>query len=231
MILKLVLLPSKPARLSYVQGVLFALLLVLVSSAPAQTTRLSRQLDRLDLGVGGAAIFTKSASGANYLNQPVDIDPSTTLGAVVQVRYIKSPLIGAEFNYTYARYTESYSGSPFGGSASTPTPFNVQTNASEYSIGYVAHLPTLLGVQPFAGAGVGGIDFKPTKLGGQSLPNNGRISYYYDVGVDDQFTRFFGVRAQLRQVFYEAPDFGQNYLAISKRTFTTQPTVGFYIKF
>ncbi len=231
MILKLVSFSLKPVRRSWVQGGLFALLFVLAFSLPAQTTLLSRQLDRLDFGVGGAAVFTKSVSGTNYLAQPVDLDASTTLGAVVQVRYTKSPLLGAEFNYSYARFTESYSGSPFGGSASTATPFGVQTNASEYSIGYVAHLPSLLGFQPFAGGGVGGTEFKPTPLGGQSLPKNGRISYYYDVGIDDQITHFVGLRAQLRQVFYTAPDFGANYLEINQRTFTTEPTVGFYVKF
>jgi hypothetical protein len=230
--LKLVKLSLNLVHRPFVQGAVLGLLMVLASAdARAQVTFLTRQLDRLDVGAGGAAVFTKSVSGTNPANDPVSLDASSTLGAVVQVRYTKSPLLGAEFNYTYARFTESFSGSPFGTDSSTPTPFNVQTNASEYTVGYVAHLPSLLGFQPFAGVGAGATAFKPTPLGGQSLPERARATYYYDVGIDDQFTRFFGVRAQLRQAFYKAPDFGQNYLTIQQQTFTTEPTVGFYIKF
>jgi len=217
---------------AWVQGALFGLLVVLAASgAQAQTTFLSRQLDRVDVGVGGAAVFTKSVSGTNPVGIPVSLDASTTLGALVQARYTKSPLLGLEFNYSYARFTENFGGLPFGTNASTAVPFGVQTNASEYTIGYVAHLPSLFGFQPFAGGGGGATAFKPTPMGGQGLPERARASYYYDVGIDDQLTRFIGVRAQLRQVFYKAPDFGQNYLTIQQQTFTTEPTVGFYIKF
>ncbi len=243
MILKLVSPSLKPFRrssrlrsnLPSIQALLFALFLLVTSfhtsSAQAPVTFLSRQLDRLDAGVGGSAIFTKSVSGINLNNNPVSLDASTTLGALVQVRYTKSPLLGAEFNYTDARFTESFSGNPFGADSSTPVPFGVQTNASEYSLGYVAHLPSLFGFQPFAGAGAGATAFKPTPLGGQSLPERARATYYYDIGLDDQFTRFFGVRAQFRQTFYKAPDFGQNYLTINQQTITSEPTVGFYVKF
>ena len=212
----------KSVRLSCFMGTLFAVVFpFLTSTSQAQVTRLDRQLERVDIGVGGSAIFTKDVSGTNYLDQPVALSASTTLGALVQVRYTKSPLLGAEFNYTYARFTENFSVAPNG----------VQTNASEYTVGYVAHLPTFLGFQPFASVGAGATAFKPTPMGGQGLPERARASYYYDFGVDDQITRYIGVRAQFRQVFYKAPDFGANYLQINQQTITSEPTVGFYIKF
>jgi hypothetical protein len=154
--------------------------------------------------VSGAAVFTKSVSGTNPQSEPVSLDASTTLGALVQVRYTKSPLLGAEFNYSYARFTENFSGSPFGNGPAHRRPFGVQTNASEYTVGYVAHLPSLLGFQPFAAAGAGATAFKPTPLGGQGLPERARATYYYDIGIDDQFTRFFGVRAQFRQALLQS---------------------------
>lgn len=223
----------KLVRSFRVHGASLGLCLALFSvhARAQQVTFLSRQLDRVDVAVGGAAVFSKGVSGTNYLAQPVALDASTTLGAVVQLRYTKSPLLGAEFTYSYARFTENFTGSPFGGDADTPTPFGVQTNASEYTLGYVAHLPSLLGFQPFAGAGAGATAFTPTPMGGQGLPERARASYYYDIGVDDQLTHFIGIRAQFRQVFYKAPDFGQNYLAINQQTITSEPTVGFYIKF
>jgi hypothetical protein len=201
------------------------------STASSQTTALSRQLDRVDVAVSGVGAITKGVAGNNYIDQSVTLNASTTLGALVQARYTKSPLIGFEFNYSYARYTENFSGNPFSQPSAVNTPFGVQTNASEYSLGYVAHLPSLLGVQPFASVGAGATAFKPTPLGGQGLTEQARATYYYSVGADDQLTRFFGVRAQLRQTFYKAPDFGQNYLTINQQTFTLEPGIGFYIKF
>jgi hypothetical protein len=212
----------KLLRLSWVQGVLFGLVaLFAATGARAQVTFLSRQLDRLDIGVGGTFVQTKSVSGTNYLSQPVNLDASSTLGALVQIRYVKSPLLGLEFNYTYARYTQNFSIPPGG----------VQADASEYSLGYVAHLPSFLGVQPFAAVGAGSTAFKPTPLGGQSLPERARATYYGDIGVDDQFSKFFGVRAQYRATFYKAPDFGQNYLTINQQTITSEPSIGIYARF
>lgn len=207
------------------------LALAAASFAMAQTTALGRQLDRLDLAVNGIGTITKGVSGNNYVSQPVTQNASTTVGALVQIRYTRSPLLGAEFNYSYARFNQTFSGSPFSQPSGIGTPFSVQANASEYTLGYVAHLPTLLGVQPFASVGAGTTAFKPTPLGGQGLPEKARATYYYSLGVEDQLTRYFGVRAQIRQTFYKAPDFGQNYLTINQQTFTIEPGVGFYVKF
>jgi hypothetical protein len=56
--------------------------------------------------------------------------------------------------------------------------------------------------------------------------------YYYDGGLEDSlFTPHFGVRLQFRQVFFKAPDFGQNYLTIQQHTSTIEPGIGFYLKF
>lgn len=206
--------------------------LATVSTARSQTTALSRQLDRVDVAVNGIGTITRGVSGNNYNSQPVTLNAGTTVGALVTARYTKSPLIGFEFNYTYARFTEKYTGSPFStGTAGSSALFGVQSNVSEYTLGYVAHLPTLLGVQPFASVGGGTTAFKPTPLGGQGLSEQARATYYYSVGADDQLTRFFGVRAQLRQTFYKGPDFGQNYLTINQQTFTIEPGIGVYVKF
>ncbi len=205
----------------------FMVLLTAVA-ASAQVTRLDRQLSRIDVAASGYASITKSSSGTNYLGDGVSLDPATTLGALVQIRYTKSPLLGFEGTYSYARYTENFTSSS-GNSFSSP--FGVQTNASEYSLGYVAHLPSLLGVQPFASVGAGSTAFKPTPLGGQGLPERALLTYYYDLGVDDQFLPHFGFRAQFRQAFFKAPDFDANYLNIHRRTFTSEPAIGVYFRF
>jgi opacity protein-like surface antigen len=210
-----------------------------VSTAHAQatssgpTTPLKRQLERLDLGVSGSDFITKGVSGPNYVGTPDTLNTSTTLGALIQVRYVRSPLVGFEFNYGYARLTENFNfatTTPFGPPAGL---FPVQTQMNEYTFGYLAHLPrfSFHGIQPFVGGGIGTTAFKPTSGGGEGLPEKARMTYYYTVGAEDMVSRHFGVRLQFRQLFYKDPDFGQNYLTIQQQTITSEPTFGFFLKY
>jgi hypothetical protein len=208
-----------------ISGLLLGLVPAISASAQVPT-RLDRQLSRLDLAVSGTDTFTKGVSGTNYLGEAVTDNPGSTLGALVQVRYTKSPLVGFEGTYSYARFTQDYTITDF-----PQSPFGVQANASEYSLGYVAHLPSLFGFRTFAGGGAGSIAFRPTTSGGLGLPSRARAAYYYDLGAEDELTPHFGVRVQFRQLFYKAPDFGANYLTINKQTITSEPTVGLYLKF
>jgi len=223
----------KSFRRWYVQSVptpclalLPTVLLLLVATASAQTSEgpIARQLDHMDLGIGASYLNTKDVSGTNYLGTAVTQKASSTFAALVQIRYTKSPLKGLEFNYNYGRFTENFN------SVTTPA-FGVQTKVDEYSIGYLIHLRTLAGFKPFASVGAGATAFKPTPGGGEALPERARMTYYYDLGADKDVTKNFGVRLQLRQTFYKAPDFGQNYLTIQQQTFTLEPTFGFYLKY
>ncbi len=205
---------------------------LVVITAPAQTsaipTPVSKQLDRIDLGVSGFGEFTNSVTGTNYLGTSLTQKPSTTLGALVNVRYTKSPLVGLEFNYSYARYTQNFTVPPPGVS---PIIGGAQTNASEYTVGYLAHTPRVFGLQTFVAAGAGSTAFRATPGGGQNLPTQARMTYYYTAGAEDAITAHFGIRAQFRQAFFLAPDFGQNYLTIKQRQITTEPAIGFYLHF
>jgi len=185
---------------------------------------LDRHLSRIDLGISGFGSFTKDVSGTNKLGAKLDQQAGTTLGALINVRYTKSPWMGLEFNYTYARYTQNFSAYIVGG---------VQNNANEYSLGYVAHpRRQLLGMQPFFGAGLGSTAFRPTPNGGQGLMTQARMTYYYSVGVEKiVLGDHFGLRGQLRQTFYKAPDYGQNYLTILQQTYTLEPGAGFFLRF
>ena len=218
------------SRQSCVWTVLLCLLGTLAgSTAQGQTqSTLDRNLSRLDLGVSGVGQFTRDVSGVNYLGVPLTQSAANTLGALVTVRYTKSPYVGLEFNYGYSRFTQHYSNSEgeqylFGG---------VQANATEYTLGYIAHpRRQIFGLQPFLGAGIGAIVFKPTSSGGQGLQKQPAGTYYYNLGVEKTITTHIGVRAQFRQLFYLAPDFYQNYLTIQKYTSTIQPGAGVYLRF
>jgi hypothetical protein len=218
-----------------IRSTLFLLTAALVTgsfqTATAQNpvTALDRQLSRIDIGVSGAGLFTRKVSGtvipsnAPNAGQGESVDGSNTVGALVDIRYIAKPFVGLEFNYSYARYTQNYSYLGLG----------VQSNANEYTLGYVATPKhPIFGFQPFVSAGAGSIAFKPTKGGGPGLQTQARAAYYYSAGLQQEvFGEHLGVRASFRQVFYLAPDFGANYLTIKQRTITSEPTVGFYLRF
>jgi hypothetical protein len=215
------------SRPRFVAALALAILTVTaVSLARAQAipeTALQHQISRLDLGVTAIGQITKDVTGTNYLNESITQHASTTVGFLATLRYVKSPLIGFEGNYSQARYTQNYTKHIIGGA---------QAKATEYSLGYVAHTPSILGLKPFAAIGVGSMAFRPTAGGGQGLLAQARMVYYYNVGIDDAlFSKHFGVRLHLRQAFYKAPDFGANYLTIQKHTNTLEPGVGFFVKF
>ena len=162
----------------------------------------------------------------NTIPTAVNLHPGNTVGPLVTIRYTKSAYVGFEFNYAYARYTQTFT--PFG---SAPVG-GVQQNASEYSFGYVAHFRrNFHGVAPFAGGGAGTTAFRPTPGGGEGLQPQARATYYYNIGGDYMLNKHFGARAEFRETFFKAPDFETNYLTIQKHTTEFQPGFGFFYRF
>jgi opacity protein-like surface antigen len=223
---------------------LAAALLVTASGAGAQQTTpptfLQRQLSRIDFGINAAALINKTVSGnvdpkngavAPNQGEPLSDDASNTVGALVSLRYVKTPLVGAEFNFLYSRLTENYCCSvPINGQ--TGINFGLQTQADEFSLGYlVTPKIDLFGFQPFASAGIGTTEFKPTKGGGQGERVQARMNYYYSVGIQKDLFSNFGVRAGFRQTFFLAPDYGDNYFSIYQHTTAYEPNFGFYLRF
>ncbi len=211
-------------------------------AAQAQTattaqTPLQRFLDHFDLGISAAGIVNGDVSGptqnTSVAAQPtLGISGSSTVGALVTLRGQKSPYVGGELNYSYSRYADTYTFTANPASTSSPLNFREQSTVNEYTIGYLAKPPhPIFGAQPFVGGGAGSIEFKPTTNGGGNLPVQARAAYYYNVGLDKPVLTDFGLRVGVRQIFFLAPDFGQNYLTIKKYTSTFEPTVGFYYHF
>jgi hypothetical protein len=215
----------------------------LVAGAHAQTeapppTAFERQLDKLDLSIAGVGIFNSTVSGTiipNAPNQGLAMTQfgSNTLGALVSIHYPAKPYFGLEFNYSYARYTENYTGPAIENFLPNGiTKFQVQTKVSEYTFGYLITPPyTIFGLQPFVSVGAGPMAFNPTPGGGQSLPEKARMTYYYSLGAQKDVSPHFGLRAGFRQLFFLDPDFGQNYLTILKHATTYEPMAGFYIRY
>jgi hypothetical protein len=222
----------------------WTLLLCLLASLAATTAKaqesqhptLDRQLSRVDLAVSGVGTLNSSSSGTATVEAvptTVTLKPSNTVGILLTLRYTKSPFLGFEFNYDHARYDDTFT--PFGILPPAGQPAvgaGVQQNASEYTVGYVAHIRPVFGVKPFASVGLGTLVFRPTPGGGEGLINQARAAYYYSVGAEQSvFSPHFGIRVQVRQVFFKAPDFEQNYLTIQQRTSTFEPGIGFFLHF
>jgi hypothetical protein len=226
-------------RYAFYTLLLFALLPQVVRAQDApQVSRTSKFLSHFDLGISGSAFFTKDVTGTVTRNAPgvpytFTQSASSAAGAVVSLRGQKSAYKGLEFNYGYGRMTQSYTccnQSPTTGQYVGP--YQTQTTANEITFGYLARPPhKLLGMQPYVSGGAGVLAFSPTRSGGQSLSKQARAVYYYSAGLESMFSESFGVRAGFRQLFYVAPDFDQNYLRIVKRTFTSEPTVGVFVRF
>jgi hypothetical protein len=178
------------------------------------------------------------------------ISPSSTISELITLRYTRKPYIGFEYNFGNSRFTQNYSStSTTTKTTVTTTPATTkvdttnnnssvipgaQASVHEITFGYVAHPRKIYGVQPYIGAGGGTLHFTPTSGGGEGLPFQYRAVYYYNLGVEQNFTGsadHFGVRLGFRQLIYLAPDFGQNYLTITRRTHTSEPTLGFFLRF
>lgn len=212
---------------------LFSLPALSAGVLSAQTvTPLARQLSRIDFALSGFKQFNGTVNGTNYLGAPVQQSASNPIGGLVTLRYTKSAFLGGEFNYSFARYNQTFT-SPVQFPAGFRSPFVVRARASEYTVGYVVHVPVpLLGVKPFGAVGVGTTGFYPDRFNGQGLPARGRLTTYYGIGVEvPLLTSRFGIRAQFRQLFFKAPDFDQNYLTLDKRTTASEPTIGVYAHF
>jgi hypothetical protein len=218
---------------------LCSLAFLAATTAKAQESQhptLDRQLGRVDLAVSGVGQLNSSSSGTATVEAvptTVTLNPSNTVGILLTLRYTKSPFLGFEFNYGHARYNDTFT--PFGIRPPAGQPAvgaGVQQNASEYTAGYVAHLRPVFGVKPFASVGLGTLVFRPTSGGGEGLINQARAAYYYSVGAEQSvLSPHFGIRVQVRQVFFKAPDFEQNYLTIQQRTSTFEPGIGFFLHF
>ena len=209
-------------------------LLAFPSSSMAQTqtttreTPLEKQLGRVDFAISAAGLFSNTVSGTEQRdNTPLTLHPSSTVGELATLRYTAKPYFGLEFNFSNARLTQNFT------SQQNYLPGGVQTAMRELDFGYIVH-PNWrpFGIQPFAGAGAGTTRFKPTTFGGEGLPEQYRATYFWTIGAEENFPdSHFGMRVAFRQLYYLGPDFLQNYLIMLKRVHTSDPTIGFFVRF
>jgi hypothetical protein len=231
----MIIAPPRPSacRSTWAAILTFASLTV-AATAQEPLTALNRQLDRVKIVISASGALNNDTSGPNDEYHTVTSDnPSSTVGVLVDLQYIKSPLVGLELNINHARYAQNFTYIPANpGQPNTSYPLSIQNSANEYTFGWVFHTPKVLGIGTFVSAGAGTTDFVPTKGGGLSYQSQARFTYYYNAGLEQQLlSPHFGVRASFRQAFFLAPDFETPFLRDLRHTHTTEPTFGFYLHF
>lgn len=190
----------------------FLALISLGSVAHAQ-----KALKNTDIGVDGFAQFTSSTSGNGITDTT-----SKSAGGGASLRHSFRWYLGYEAGYQYTRYTEHYSGQPFG----------VQHNMHDFYGSWYAHGPRVAGIQPFAAAGISALVFSPSLNGGQNAAWQGKPGINFGAGINyPLLTSHFGLRLQYRGVAYKAPDFDQPRYQTSGFRLTSEPMAGLYIRF
>lgn len=193
--------------------ILLAVPALLMTPARAQTKALSNT----DVSVDGFYQFSSNASGNGITDTA-----SKSAGAAAFLRHSYHWWLGWEAGYAYTRFTEFYTGQPFG----------YQHNLHEFAGSYYVHGPRALDIQPFATAGVSALIFSPTLNGGQNVPWQARPGLNYGVGVNvPLLTSHLGLRVQYRGLFYKAPNFGETYLTTNAWRETSEPMAGIYLRF
>ncbi len=178
-----------------------------------------------DLAVSVIGAFTDNVTG-DGLHETA----TTSAGPLLSYRRFPGEHSGLEVNYAYTKNSHVYStlaGSQLPG---------VQTNMHELSAAYVFHL-TRGSFQPFALAGGGLLMFHPISNAIDAahplISRQTRPTFVYGVGLDYRVRKHLALRAQMRGLVYEAPDFyGQQLkLHTSAAMRTTEPSIGLVYRF
>jgi hypothetical protein len=170
-----------------------------------------------DISIGGFYQFTQNTSGNGISNHT-----SKSAGGYASFRHSYHWWLGYEASYQYTRFSEFYSGQPFG----------YQHNVHEFGGSYYVHGLSALGIQPFAVAGVSAIVFSPSLNGGQNVSWQARPGANFGAGINyPLLSSHIGVRLEYRGLFYKTPDFGQPALTTNAWRITSEPMAGVYLKF
>lgn len=196
--------------------VLSGLILCMCSALLAAPAQAQKALRNDDIAVSGLYEMTQKVSGNG-----ITVDPSKSGGGQAAFRHSFHYWMGYEAAYSVSRYTDFYTGQPFG----------IQHNQHEFSASYLIHGPTIL-VQPFALAGISAVVFSPSLNGGQNVTWQARPGINFSGGVNvPLLTSHIGIRVQYRGVYYQTPDYGRAVLKTNAYRLTSEPMAGVYLRF
>jgi hypothetical protein len=152
------------------------------------------------------------------------------MGGLAEVRHIVKPLVGYELAVAFNLADQAYAPKAGACALACQTPaVSLTGNATEVSLDYVvSHKVGHL--RPFV---VGGLGVFIAVPGSTPLGNNTSIRGAYIVGggVDLAISSRIGVRAQVRDTFYKAPNTSSIYPATGAFTESLEPMGGVYYRF
>jgi opacity protein-like surface antigen len=193
-------------------GVLSLSVLLCCTAAQAQ-----KAFHNDEASIGGFYQLTSDASGNGITDTT-----SRSMGGEAAFSHSFHPLMGWQFSYDYSRFTEFYTGQPFG----------YQHNLHVFNGDYYLHGAQAFRFRPYAMAGISAIIFSPSLNGGQNVAWQPRVGANFGAGADIPLvTHNFGLQVQYRGLFYEAPDFALAKLSTGAYRLTSEPTAGLYLRF
>jgi hypothetical protein len=180
-----------------------------------------------DVGLSGYFAMTNATSG-NGTKQT----PTNAPGGMLELRHIQNSFVGYEMAFSYNPADQSYApnGASCGLVCGNPNPpTKITGNAAEVSIDYVVS-KKMGNLRPFA---VGGLGFFIAVPGATPFGNNTSVrpTYVFGGGVDYGFGSHLGVRVQVRDNMYKAPNTSSIYPATGVFTYSLEPMGGVYYRF
>jgi hypothetical protein len=193
-------------------------------AAPARASRSDRQTD---IGASGYFAMTNATAG-NGTKQT----PTNAPGGLVELRHIQNSFVGYEMAFSFNPADQAYApnGTACGLTCNNPNPpTKITGNAAEISIDYVVS-KKMGNLRPFA---VGGLGFFIAIPGPTPYGNNTAIrpTYVFGGGTDYNFGSHLGVRVQVRENMYKAPNTSAIYPATGVFTYSLEPMGGVFYRF
>ncbi len=194
-----------------------------VKAGPVRVEESDKQTD---IGVSGLYALTGGSASGNGTKQT----STNGAGGIVELRHIQSTFIGYEvaFSFNQADQTYAPNGSACGLTCQYSTT-KITGNAAEVSIDYIAS-KKIGNLRPFA---VGGLGFYISSPGKTPYGNNTSVrpTYVFGGGVDYNFGKRLGVRLQVRDNMYKAPNTSSIFPATGQFTYSLEPMGGIFYRF
>jgi hypothetical protein len=208
------------------QGAFVAVVAAALCGAAAQA--------QTDVALSGYRTITSSSTGSGTKQTPTDSE-----GGLFELRHIRNPLVGYEFEVSFNPANESYIASnatpptcfPTGPTGTPPTcqPLKVSGKATQFGVNWVFS-KKIGNLRPFA---MGGIGLMVTVPGSSPYSVNTvvRPDFIYGGGVDWTFVPHFGLRVQARGNMTKAPNLSDIYTSTTKYTQIYEPMAGIFYRF
>lgn len=171
----------------------------------------------LEAGASATGRYVTPISNENSVTP----QPTEGVGLLVTLRAAPKSWLGLEANYGFNHDNQRYQ---VQGAKQT-----INNYQHEATLGYVLHVKTLYGIQPFVVVGGGATDFAPSGNG----QNQWRGAGMYEVGFDyiPKRSPNVGFRIQQHALLYKAPDFYNNSLRSNTWVHQSSPAAGVFVRF